>query len=111
MSSTFTFEKAHSFCLRNRRALTNCTDEIAAGFNFSKTKIALSCATEVAFVNGPLHPVLRVLPKRNKEVFETISYSLRKMFKCWERETKKKIRVLYRSRNHDFVHTGRMLYP
>ena len=46
---------------RNRRALTFCTDElhnnrdeIAAGCNFSATKVALSCATKIAYVNGPL---------------------------------------------------------
>ena len=46
LSSSFTFEQAHSFCLRNRCALTFCTDklhakgdEIAASCEFSATKI------------------------------------------------------------------------
>ena len=28
LSGSFTFEQAHSFCLRNRRALTFCTDKL-----------------------------------------------------------------------------------
>ena len=45
LSSSFTFEQAHSFCLRNRCALTNFTkiamkSQLVA--SFSVTKIALS---------------------------------------------------------------------
>ena len=54
LSSSLAFEQTHIFCLRNRRALTFCADKLHENRD-EIDKIALSCATNIACVNGLLN--------------------------------------------------------